>query len=519
MILLNFCIVLLHFMHFILRPLYSLIYFRKPQNIPPIKNPLLKLSAVTLAKKIRQGELSSQTVVEAYIERIKEVNPFINAVVEDRFEAAVNEAKLCDQKLKTGDVNVLLLEREKPLYGVPVTIKESCSLKGMSYTGGTLARRGMKASEDGAAVEMLKNAGAIPLCVTNTSELCTAIHTANPLFGKTCNPYDRRKSPGGSSGGEGALLGAGASILGIGSDLIGSVRIPCLFNGVFGHKPTPGIISIKGHFPTSNDPTFQTFLTIGPMARSMDDLCLAMKVLTTNSEKNLRLDDSVNLKKLRVFYLENFDSLFGVRSTTQDIRRKIKEATKYLAENGAHVEQLSQEWVSNMFFILMTLCGGVNLPCLFLNPEHSETKKTAVCEFIKSVFGLSQYTQTLTFVELLKDTHALMSLSSLEHYKNVREDLRQRVNSLLRDDAVIICPTYPEAAPFPQLGLFQYDCSVYSGFANLMQLPSTHVPMGLNDNGLPIGFQVMAASYQDHICLTVAKELEKAYGGWVPPPS
>lgn len=185
----------------LMRPILWFMYRKRLPNIPPIKNPLLRLSATTIAKKIRNGDLKSETIVKAYIDRIQEVNPFINAVIEDRFELAINEAKLYDEQLKSGKFTIHILEKEKPLYGVPITIKESCCLSGMSYTGGSLSRKGIKALADGPAVKIIKDAGAIPLLVSNTSEFCTSLHSYNFLYGHTLNPYDRRRTSGGSSGG------------------------------------------------------------------------------------------------------------------------------------------------------------------------------------------------------------------------------------------------------------------------------------------------------------------------------
>ncbi|XP_053994796.1 fatty-acid amide hydrolase 2-B-like [Hylaeus volcanicus] len=513
----NLLSLLLHTVHFILRPIYALIYIRKQPKIPPVKNPLLKISASNLAKKIRDGEISSQSVVEAYVERIKEVNPFLNAVVEDRFVAAINEAKMCDAKLKTGEATAISLEKEKPLFGVPITVKESCSLKGMSFTGGHVPREGVKASEDGLATEVLRNSGAIPLCVTNTPELCSGLHATNFLFGTTRNPYDTRKSPGGSSGGEGALIGAGASVLGIGSDFIGSIRIPCLFNGIFGHKPTPGIVPTKGHLPMSNDPVFQKLLVCGPMARYAEDLHLAMKLLSSGCDTPLRLDEPVDVKTLRVFYLDTVNTLCGTKSTTSDIRRAIKEATHYFAENGAHVEHVSQDWLSDIFTFVLALCGEIELPDEYSDAKHPEDKKNGLVELIKSTFGLSTYTSQFALIRAVTQMHGFVPVSKFEHFKTLREDMRVRFNNLLGSDGVFICPTFAQTTTYPGLMFFKIDCSIYTAFSNIMHLPSTHVPMGLNSDGVPIGFQVMAGSHQDRLCLAVARELEKAFGGWVPP--
>ncbi|XP_053989711.1 fatty-acid amide hydrolase 2-A-like [Hylaeus volcanicus] len=286
MTLMDICTISIHFLYFFLRPIFALIFLRKRPKIPPIKNQLLLDSATTLAKKIKSGEVSSQTIVEAYIERIKEVNPFINVVVDDRFVEAVNDAKICDAKLKSGEVTAIMLENEKPLFGIPFTVKESCSVAGKKRE-------------------------------------CNKTPCISYLV------FSRRQ--------EGALLGAGASILGIGSDMMGSIRIPSFFNGVFGHKPTPGIIPNNGHIPDYSQ--FSMFVQ-GPLARYAEDLILAVKVMSVDCDVPLHLDKPLDVKNLRIFYVENIKSFCGIRSTTSDVRQSIRKALRYLSGNGARVEHV-----------------------------------------------------------------------------------------------------------------------------------------------------------------------------------
>ncbi|XP_076618510.1 fatty-acid amide hydrolase 2-A-like [Colletes latitarsis] len=502
----------------LLRPIFAYVYSKERKSVPAIKNPLLTFSAAKLAKKVRQGELSSQTVVEAYIERIKEVNYFVNAVVDERFEAAINDAKACDAKLKSGQVTAIILEKEKPLFGIPFTVKEACSVAGMSYTGGNLARKGMKATEDGSAVELLKNAGAIPLCVTNTPEFCLGTTSTNNLFGTTKNPYDTSKTCGGSSGGEGALIGAGASVLGIGSDILGSIRIPSHFCGIFGHKPTPGILSTRGHLPTAENNALHFMAVFGPMARYTEDLHLAMKILSSKCERPLRLDEPVDVKTLRVFYVDNIDSVLGTRSTSTDIRRTIKLATNYLEKNGAQVTHTSQEWVRDSFLFLLTSFLSKDNPEELVD-KSPDARKKLFLELLKALVGLSNNTLQFIFTVLMIEFHGFIPRSDEEYYNVKKDTMRETINKALGNDGVFICPTYPQAASIAELSFLRNDCVVYTSNCNCLQLPSTHVPMGFNDEGLPIGFQVIAGSYQDRLCLGVAREMEKAFGGWIPPTS
>ncbi|XP_053994795.1 fatty-acid amide hydrolase 2-A-like [Hylaeus volcanicus] len=513
----NVLIWIAHTLHFFFRPFIMIMNLRKRPRIPPIKNPLLKISATELTRMIRNREISSQTIVEAYIQRIQEVNPYLNAVIEDRFEAAINDAKSCDEKLKSGEVTAAYLEKEKPLFGLPITVKESCSVAGMSFTVGTLPRRGMKATEDGEAVKILKNAGAILLCVTNVSEMCMAPHAGNYLFGSTRNPYDTRMSPGGSSGGEGALIGAGASILGFGSDLAGSLRIPGLFNGIFGHKPSSGVVPHEGHMPCMKDKTMQTIFSIGPMTRYAEDLPLAMKVLSVRSKVPLTLDKQVDVKSLRVFYVNRFESFCGVREPTADLIETINEAVRYFEEIGVTTQKLPQEWVRDTTSLYSAMTREMVYEEPFTDPHNPEKDVHPKLEILKGLLGLSKFTMDLIRFRLLILVHGFISLSKMERFRNTRLEISRKVNELLGEDGVFICPTFSQTTSYPGLIFFQLDSCMYTAFANIMLLPSTHIPMGLNSAGLPVGFQVIAAKNQDHLCFAVAQEFEKIFGGWVDP--
>lgn len=506
----------MHFQSVITKPLWSLVHFFKPRRLPPITTPILKTSASALAKKIRNGELSSQAVVQACIDRIREVNPFLNAVVEDRFEEAIEDAKRCDAMLKSGEVTAAKLEKEKPLFGVPITVKESVSIKGMSCAGGNLAHKGRKAPKNSLTVDLMLNAGAIPVCVTNTSELCCSIHSSNVLTGTTKNPYDTRMSPGGSSGGEGALLGAGASVLGVGSDLLGSIRVPCHFNGIFGHKASPGITPIEGHFPMSTDPTFEKMLSLGPMAKYAKDLRLVLKILTAKCELPLRLDEPVDWKTIRVLYVHYFETLFTVHTTTSDIVEKIDNARRHLAGLGAHVEEMPQEFVNKTLNYFMAFFGEVELPAEMNIPE-TDPKRLPLLEYWKALIGLSKYSAQLSLARIMDSQTGFMSMTDSMKLKEEKDQLRQKVYNLLDDRTVVIMPTFAEPTSFPEEIVLQTDSAVYSAWANIMQVPATHVPMGLNKDGLPVGVQVLAGPKHDRLCLAVAEELEKEFGGWVPP--
>ena len=205
---------------------------------------LLTYSASQLAKIIKDQEVSSEDIVKLHIDQIKKVNPFLNALIKDRFTEAINEAIAADKLIKSR-----AKEELPPFIGVPCTIKESFAFTGMPNVSGLVSRKGLIQKEDAETVNRLIRAGFIPLGVTNTSELCLWMETNNQVYGRTNNAYDQTRTAGGSSGGEGAIVAAGGSPFGLGSDIWGSIRSPAFFNGVFGHKPTGGLVPSTGHFP------------------------------------------------------------------------------------------------------------------------------------------------------------------------------------------------------------------------------------------------------------------------------
>ena len=180
----------------------------------------------------------------------RDVNPILNCVVDQRFEEALREAEDVDLSLSAlSEEEKSQLFQEKPFLGVPFTTKDWFTVRGLSWSSGLLARKGVKGCEDAPVVAAMKRAGGIVVGVTNVSELCMWMESDNRVYGRTSNPYHTGRTVGGSSGGEGCVISAGGSPWGIGSDVGGSIRIPAFFNGIFGHKPSAGIVDNSGHFP------------------------------------------------------------------------------------------------------------------------------------------------------------------------------------------------------------------------------------------------------------------------------
>ncbi|XP_023216871.1 fatty-acid amide hydrolase 2-A-like [Centruroides sculpturatus] len=308
---------------FISNIIFGIINYRMPEKIKPVTDPILLETAQSLAEKIRKRKLKSVDVIKAYITRIREVNPTLNIISDERFKDALQDAEKADQFIESEKNSVKVLEDLYPYLGVPFTTKESMSVQGMLNTAGLYSSKGRRASKDSDTVVLMKKAGGIPLAVTNVPELTMWWETYNNVYGKSRNPYDPRRIVGGSSGGEGALLGAGGSVIGIGSDVGGSIRIPSFVNGIFGLKPSKGIVSNIGQVP-DNGHLYDDFLSTGPMCRYATDLLPMLKVLADKNVSKLRLDRKIDLSKIKIYYMDEAGHPFCTRVTSEMKQAQMK---------------------------------------------------------------------------------------------------------------------------------------------------------------------------------------------------
>ncbi|KAG5886379.1 hypothetical protein JTB14_034911 [Gonioctena quinquepunctata] len=467
------------------------------------------MSASDLATKIRRNQLSSEEVCKAYIDRIKEVNPFLNAVVEDRFQMAMKDARDVDEYLVKSGLNEEELKKTKPLLGVPLTVKESCGVEGLENSVGYLPRKGVKAESDGEVVRRLRNSGAIPLLVSNTPELCMGIESSNFISGTTNNPYDTTRTSGGSSGGEGALLGAGASVIGIGSDVGGSIRIPAMYNGVFGHKPSARLVSIKGHIPFGDIENLQDALVIGPITRYAQDLKLMMTVMVEPEQKNkLRLDEKVDLSKLNVFFMKDSGNCL-VSNVQDEIKQAVVTATEYLGENcGSTIIRNKKFPVKDA----ITVCNKVLFTSIKDLPTPIGADDYIPLELLKGLFGYSKFTTNMTNILMQKK---IFDVLVDDHSKEAASYVKFFVETL-GDNGVFLYPTFDASASKHGEHMLTFPFTSYTVLANGLNLPATNIPCEFDKKGMPIGIQVIAAPNQDRLCLAVAEELEKCFGGWKP---
>jgi fatty acid amide hydrolase 2 len=472
---------------------------------------LLTQSALSLAADIKAKKISSRAVVEAHIAQIKCVNPRLNAVVFDRFAEALREADAADALI----ANTTDPESLPPLLGVPCTIKDTFEFTGMPQVVGMVSRRDVYGQKDSYAVAALRTAGAIPLGVTNTPELAMWYETYNRVYGRSKNAYDRGRITGGSSGGEGAIVGAGGTPFGLGSDVAGSIRMPAFFNGVFGHKASPMLINNDGHFPSAHGQTLN-YLSAGPLCRRAEDLEVLVRILAGENSAKLKSVKDVDISKLRVITI----SPERGPKATFDILDAQQKAVDALVKQGAIHVTVDLPLIDDAFMIWSSLLADSS------SPEHS---------FTAMMFGEYHIKHPLKALATMavkgkKSPHTLplLVLTLLEQFPNVAtgqrqrfvdlgHQLKQQLNTILGDDGVLVMPTFPEVAPRHGMPIFKPFDFVDCAIVNAMELPSTAVPMGLNAGGIPTGIQVVSNQNNDHLSIACAVALERATGGWIPP--
>ena len=470
---------------------------------------VLDLPVTRLLEGLAAGTWSAEDLTRAHIQRLETVDPFVNAITESRFDMALAEARKADTRRAAdpGDV--------PPLLGIPCTVKEFFAVQDMPWTGGLKHRAAVRADQDAIAVQRLKAAGAIILATTNAPEGGLWMETHNDLYGRTNNPWDLRRTSGGSSGGEGALVACGASAFGLGSDIGGSVRIPAAFCGTFGHKPSGLMIPNGGHFPPAS-PGTEPYLCAGPLARSASDLDLLMEVLAgpdgVGPAHRVHKRDTrrnADLSGVRFLALETN----GRVSVHRSLRMAIRRTAAALEARGATPIDADLPGFRKAFEIWSAMLAEAS-------DVHYETILTGdgpmplLKELAALPFGRSNHTfaaLAITAADRLIAPFAGMR----SRYIDAGRALQAAVEEALGPDGVLLHPPYSRPAPRHHDAWRTPLDAQYTAIFNVLELPVTVVPAGFDDNGLPLAVQVAAGRGNDQLTLRVAKALEDDLGGWV----
>lgn len=474
---------------------------------------MLTWSATEMARAIRSGETTSREVVQTHIERIRAVNPVINAVVEERFAAALEEADAADEAVAEA-TRAGRLDELPVFHGVPCTIKEVFAFPGFRQTSGLVSRRDYVASEEATTVTRLRAAGAIVMGSTNVSELCMWMETSNKVYGRSNNPYDPSRIVGGSSGGEGAIVGAGASPFGLGSDIGGSIRMPAFFNGVFGHKPTGGLVPGTGQYPLAENDALR-YLCTGPIARRSEDLMPLLRVLagpdgidTGCYDQPLGDPDQVDVSELRVVHVRGN----GFRPVSAELQRSQQQVADRLAERGADVRRVRIESLKRSLDLWASMMADA-ADTTFGELLGDGTDIRALREIGRMLTGRSTHTLPALSLAILEKGARLIP-GRMERFVAKGKQLAEELEDFIGPQGVMLYPSYTSVAPKHRTPLLVPVNWIYTAIFNIAELPVTQVPLGLNERGLPLGVQVASSRGNDHVTIAVARELEEAFGGW-----
>ncbi len=462
------------------------------------------LSAVCMAEQIRQKKLSAVELVEAHLTRIEQLNPRLNAFVHVDAEGARRQAQVADAAVRNG-------KKLGALHGIPLSIKSSIEVGGLPWEAGTKLRAGIGGQRDAPLVARLRQAGAIILGVTNAPELLMAWETDNLLYGRTNNPWDLARTPGGSSGGEAAAIAAGMSAGGVGSDGGGSIRVPAHFSGICGLKPTPGRIPATGHFPASVGP-FALLGVVGPLARNMDDLKILFEVMQGPDDGDpsaapvaLHWPDDDDLQRIRIGYFEDD----GRTPVTPETRAAVRTAAEALQRAGFQVEPFRPEGLERarqLWWQLFGIAGGMLLGPMIRGREADLSPMLQ--EFSRGVAAQPSHTG-----ESLLDTWIQ------------RDQLRVKIFAQMQDYPVLLCPVasipafrHGERSWQVEGKTVKYlDAWSYTEWFNLLGTPAVAVPVGKSPEGLPVGVQIVARPWQEELVISVAAALEHQCGRYPHP--
>lgn len=350
--------------------------------------------------------------------------------------------------------------------------------------------------------------------------LINQIRSVNPNHGRTNNPYDTNRIVGGSSGGEGAIQAAAASPFGIGSDIGGSIRMPAFFNGIFGHKPSRYVVCNDGQFPSAFSDEQKSMLSTGPMCRYAVDLKPMLKIMAVKEKLPvLRLDEPVDVKKLKVFYQENDLGGHLVSPVDKDLQEAFRKVINHFKNTlKVEINRVELHRTKNTTAMWLANMKSKDSPGFDQQIAGPNNSINAWWELAKWIFGRSHHSFIAIMTAL---TEKFGTQAGTEKYRYLLEERDKTIEDfrgMLNDDmSVFLYPTHPTVAPYHNEPIFRAFNFSYTSLVNLLQMPACNIPLGLGSEGLPLGLQVVANYDNDRLCLAVASELEKAFGGWRSP--
>jgi amidase len=473
-------------------------------------------SATAQAAALRAGKVSSVELLKAYLARVDRFNPALNALVVDDRKAALNRARAADRARAKGEL-------WGPLHGLPMTVKESFDLQGQPTTWGHLPRKDHVAAEDALAVQRLKAAGAVVFGKSNVPLNLADFQSYNAVYGTTNNPWDLTRGPGGSSGGSAAMVAAGLSALEYGSDIGGSIRNPAAYCGVYGHKSTWCIVPKRGHTLAPIRVAEADLSVIGPLARSADDLALALK-LTVGPDDLTSRGTAYRLpappKSLRGLRVAVWLDEPGIAPVDARVQQRIEAAARALAKAGAKVDFKARPafdplQAHRVYLLLLHSSMAVR------RPDYADlvASRARLRDDDTSDHAMALRASTASFKEVFEANQAREQLRWAWHDFFGRHDLM-----LMPITATAAFP-HDQSEPMPARRMRingaehpYFSQLFWAGLATAPFLPSTIAPVGLTPEGLPVGLQIVGPEFADLSSIWLAGQLADLIGGYQPPP-
>jgi amidase len=472
------------------------------------------LPAWRLAELTRTGKIGCVELLEHHLGRVERLDGRINAVVVCDFERARRRARALDQ---AGRANA------GPLFGVPMTVKESFDLAGLPTTWGYEERREHRAEQDALAVQRIEAAGAVVFGKTNVPVSLADWQSYNPIYGATSNPWDTSHTPGGSSGGSAAAVAAGLATLEIGSDIGGSIRVPAHFCGIFGHKPTWALCPPRGQSLT-NATAITDISVLGPLARSARDLSLALNALA--GPDPIETDLTLNLPEPRADALRDLRIAVWAeepgQATSGETTALIEALAAELERAGAKVSRTARPAIDSgeayqLYLTLLDAAWSGRIPEDVLARRREEKARLRPDD--ASADAVMLRATDLSHRDWLK-------------LNERRHQIRRAWAAFFRDWDVLLCPAFAvPALPHMQQGATSErtytvdgrtipynDMLFWPGITCGYHLPASVAPIGMSTSGLPIGVQIVGPLYGDRTTIRVAELIEQAGHGFVAPP-
>ena len=474
-------------------------------------------SARALAAALRAGALSSAELLEHLLARVERLGPRVNAVIALDVEGARARAREADAARARG-------ERWGPLHGLPMTVKDALEVTGMPTTSGAPELAQHRPERTAPAVQRLLDAGAIVYGKTNLPTYAGDFQTFNPLFGTTRNPWNPERSAGGSSGGAAAALAAGLTPLEVGSDIGGSIRNPCHCCGVYGHKPSFGLVSTRGHIPGPPGALRRSDVgVVGPMARDAEDLAQALDLMAGPDDEDAQAW-RVELPPSRGDVIDTFrvgiwldDPTAPVDAEVGDVLQGVADA---LARRGVSVREARPELdPAESHDVYLRLLYGELAPGF---PKH------VLEAFDAALPGLAPDDRSLEAMSIRGMSQRHRDWMAVDER---RQQLRARWAEFFGDVDVLLCPVLPVVAiPHDEREFTKRTIAVngrerpyvelvfWAGLTGGVYLPATVAPVGLSRSGLPVGVQIVGPYLEDRTPLRFASLLAHVTGGFEPPP-